>query len=148
MDCDFNSFGYSGSSAQICSGPLRAQGRGSINICYRWFLEQTLSAPQRWEHCQWLFTQMTDVFPSPACSWPSRTLSNHNTSILHVISLNYDSNISIQTPDIFNQSSELRQAFWESFDVSAQYRTEWLSRGIRSVGCSHIWPLSLGTIMS
>ena len=66
--CNSNSFGYSGSSAQICSGPFQAQGRGSIDICYRWFLEQTLSAPQRWEHCQWLFTQMTDVFPPPACS--------------------------------------------------------------------------------
>ena len=34
---------------------------------YGWFFkEQILSAPQRWEHCQWLFTQMTDVFLPPA----------------------------------------------------------------------------------
>ena len=68
------SFGYSGSSAKIFSGLLQAQGRGSINICYGWFLEQTLSAPQRWEHCQWLFTQMTDVFPPPACRHASLSL--------------------------------------------------------------------------
>jgi hypothetical protein len=40
---------------------------------------------------------------------------------------------------------ELGQAFWESFDASAQNRTEWLSRGIWLVGCLYIWPLFLGT---
>ena len=48
-------------------GLVTAWSRRSINISYGWFLEQTLSAPQRWEHCQWLFIQMTNVFPPPAC---------------------------------------------------------------------------------
>ena len=49
-------------SQQETSKPHQAAwGRGSITICQGWFLEQTLSAPQKWEHCQWLFIQMSDV---------------------------------------------------------------------------------------
>ena len=40
-------------------------------------------------------------------------MSNHNTSILHVISLNYDSNINIQTPDFFT-----RVVSWDRLDES------------------------------
>ena len=29
-----------------------------LAVRYSWFLEQTFSAPQKWEHCQWQFTQM------------------------------------------------------------------------------------------
>ena len=52
--------------ARVKREDLDAWGRWSSTVRYGWFLEQTLSAPQRWEHCQWLFTQMTVVSPPPA----------------------------------------------------------------------------------
>ena len=57
---------HGGSYVQILSRSLDAQGRWSRAVRYGGFLEQTLSAPQRWEHCQWLFTPMTVVSPPPA----------------------------------------------------------------------------------
>ena len=47
-------------------GLIDAGGRGSITDHHGWFLELTLSTPQRWEHCRWLFNQTTDDFPPPA----------------------------------------------------------------------------------
>ena len=63
--CDLISFGYSGSSTQFFIGPLETLGGESINFSYGWFLEQTFSAPQKWEHCQRLLTQVTDVLRQP-----------------------------------------------------------------------------------
>ena len=62
--------GYVDGSKPVQSGRtccIVALGKGSITIRQGWFLELKLSAPLRWEHCQWLqlFTQTTDGIPPP-----------------------------------------------------------------------------------
>ena len=54
--------------ARVKREDFDAWGSWSSTVRYGWFLEQTLSAPQWWEHCRRLFTQMTVVSPPPA-SW-------------------------------------------------------------------------------
>ena len=121
------SFGDSGSYAKIFSRSLSCASL-TIHSFYYWFWDTSGDLIM---HGSWV-----------------KVWQIAGRELIYVISIIYDTDTSIQIPDIFNQNSELRQAFWESFDVLAQYHTEWLSWGIRSVGCLHIWPLFLGTIMS
>ena len=50
--------------AQSCYSQVNHRG-GQALFAHGWFLEPTPSAPQKWEHCRWSLTQITDsVSPS------------------------------------------------------------------------------------